>query len=220
MHFWHTVFISFLEMGWGGLGWSCAWNGHPAAPPRPPLRPPWSQHLNPHQTQTDDAASCLRSLSSTQQFCQAAAVPSPIAYCKLPWTYLLTSVHPRARPDALRSHSKQTPPPGTRLQGTGPIRMGLLVIHFRDVAGCTLPVPRQALASSGNMLAHRGAGVLCLQKSESTNSGATKPMPFLKSERTSYAGVAKIAHEKQWTVAVISWRTFLVHQPALLSAPH
>ena len=53
-------------------------------------------------------------------------------------------------------------------------------------------------------------------KSESTNSGATKPVPFFTNERTNYAALAKVVHEKQWTVAVISWSTFLVHQPALL----
>ena len=56
-----------------------------------------------------------------------------------------------------------------------------------------------------------GGGDPCLGKSESTNSGATKPVPFLKNERTNYAGLAKIAHEKQWTIAVISWWAFLVH---------
>ena len=44
------------------------------------------------------------------------------------------------------------------------------------------------------------------------DSGATKPVPFLKDERTNHMGLAKVAHEKQWTVAVISGRTFLVHQ--------
>ena len=49
-------------------------------------------------------------------------------------------------------------------------------------------------------------GIPCLGKSESTNSGATKPVPSLTHERTK--------------VAVISWRAFVGHQPALLSAPH
>ena len=62
-------------------------------------------------------------------------------------------------------------------------------------------------------------GIPCLGKSESKTSDATKPVPFLKSERNS-AGVAQVAHEKQGTVAVISPRTFLGHEPALLSAPH
>ena len=35
------------------------------------------------------------------------------------------------------------------------------------------------------------------------------PVPFLKKEQTKYKGLAKVAHEKQWTVAVISRRTFL-----------
>ena len=43
----------------------------------------------------------------------------------------------------------------------------------------------------------------CLGKSESKTSGATKPVPFLKSEQKNYAGLAKVAPEKQWTVAVI-----------------
>ena len=44
-----------------------------------------------------------------------------------------------------------------------------------------------------------GAGdIVYLEKSESTISGATKPVPFLKNERTNYAGLAKAAHEKQW----------------------
>ena len=66
----------------------------------------------------------------------------------------------------------------------------------------------------------RGWDIPCLGTPESTNSGATKPVPFLKNERTNYAGLAKAANEKQWTAAVISGRTFLVHQPALLPAPH
>ena len=42
------------------------------------------------------------------------------------------------------------------------------------------------------------------------NSGATKPVPFVKNEQTNHVGLAKIAHEKQWmvaVVAVISWWT-------------
>ena len=58
------------------------------------------------------------------------------------------------------------------------------------------------------------------KKSESTNSDTTKPVLFLQNEGTKYAGLAKVAHEKQWMIAVISQRTFLVHQSALLSAPH
>ena len=50
-----------------------------------------------------------------------------------------------------------------------------------------------------------GGGIPCLGKSESTNSGATNPVPFLQQERTNYAGLAKIIHEKQWTVSLISW---------------
>ena len=34
-----------------------------------------------------------------------------------------------------------------------------------------------------------GGGIPCPEKSESTNSGATKPLPFLKNERTNYAGL-------------------------------
>ena len=56
-------------------------------------------------------------------------------------------------------------------------------------------------------------------KAESTNSGATRSMPFLERERTNPAGLATVAREKQWTGAVISWGTFLVHGPARLSAP-
>ena len=41
-------------------------------------------------------------------------------------------------------------------------------------------------------------------KYESTNSGATKSVPFLKSERTNYVWFPIIANEKQWTLAVIS----------------
>ena len=63
-------------------------------------------------------------------------------------------------------------------------------------------------------------GISCPEKYKSTNSGATKPAPCLENERTNYAGLAEAAHEKQWTVAVTSWRTFLVHPPALVSAPH
>ena len=65
-----------------------------------------------------------------------------------------------------------------------------------------------------------GGGIPCLGKSEPTNAGATKPVPSLQNERTNCAGLAKVAYEKQWMVAVISWWTFLVHQSALLSAPH
>ena len=64
-----------------------------------------------------------------------------------------------------------------------------------------------------------GGGILCEVKCESTNSGATKPVAILKNERTKCAGLAKVAHEKQWTTAVISWRAFLVHQPALFCTP-
>ena len=59
-----------------------------------------------------------------------------------------------------------------------------------------------------------GAGRGGPGKSESANSGATKPVPFLKNERTNDAALAELAHEKQWTVAAISGRTFLAHQPA------
>ena len=46
--------------------------------------------------------------------------------------------------------------------------------------------------------------ILCQGKSEPPNSGTTKPVPFLKNEQINYAGLAKNAREKQWTVAVIS----------------
>ena len=58
-----------------------------------------------------------------------------------------------------------------------------------------------------------GAGRGGPGKSESANSGATKPVPFLKNGRTNDAALAELAHEKQWTVAIISGRTFLA-QPA------
>ena len=54
-----------------------------------------------------------------------------------------------------------------------------------------------------------GVGIPCLGKSESINSGATKPVPFLNTEGTNYAALAKVAHEKQWKVAVI----FLENSP-------
>ena len=50
-----------------------------------------------------------------------------------------------------------------------------------------------------------GGGIPCLRKSESANCSATKAVPIVKSERTDYVGLAKVAHEKQWTVAVISF---------------
>ena len=40
-------------------------------------------------------------------------------------------------------------------------------------------------------------GIPRLGKSESTNSGATKPVPFFKNEGTHYAQLAKDAHDKQ-----------------------
>ena len=45
-------------------------------------------------------------------------------------------------------------------------------------------------------------GISCPGKSESTNA-ATKPVPFLENERTNYAGLAKDAHKKQWTVVAV-----------------
>ena len=54
-----------------------------------------------------------------------------------------------------------------------------------------------------------GGGIPCLGKSESATSGATKPVPFLKKAQINYAGLANSAHERQWTVAVISWWTLL-----------
>ena len=64
-----------------------------------------------------------------------------------------------------------------------------------------------------------GGGV-CVSVNPNLQMLGTKPVPFHKNERIHHAGLATDAHESQWTVAVISWRTFLVHQPALLCAPH
>ena len=64
-----------------------------------------------------------------------------------------------------------------------------------------------------------GGDIPCRRISESTNSGATQPALFLINERTHSAGLAEVAHEKQWSVAGISWRTSPVHHPALMSAP-
>ena len=88
--------------------------------------------------------------------------------------------------------------------------------HFQCV-GCCAALKSGSLHLSSRWGGGWGGGVL--KKSESTNSDATKPVPFLKKERINYAGLAKVAHEKQWTVAVISWKTFPAHPPALLSAP-
>ena len=46
-----------------------------------------------------------------------------------------------------------------------------------------------------------GGGIPCGGKYESTNSGATKPVPLLKNERTNYVWFPIIAHEKQWALA-------------------
>ena len=63
-----------------------------------------------------------------------------------------------------------------------------------------------------------GGDILCGGKYESTDSGATKSVPFLKNERTNYVWFPMIAHEKQWALAVVSWRTLggfpKMHQPA------
>ena len=73
--------------------------------------------------------------------------------------------------------------------------------------GNQLPLNGNRLAPIANQLPLTGRDIQCLGKSESANSGATKRVPFLKSERTNFAGLAKDAHDKQWTVTVISWWT-------------
>ena len=49
------------------------------------------------------------------------------------------------------------------------------------------------LQTWGELPGRGGGGIPCLGKSESTNSGATKPMPLLKDERTNHAGCRKSA---------------------------
>ena len=41
-----------------------------------------------------------------------------------------------------------------------------------------------------------GGGIPCPGKCDSTNSGATKSVPFLKNEQTNYVWFPVIAHEK------------------------
>ena len=61
------------------------------------------------------------------------------------------------------------------------------------MAGLTLEGNDRATGLSQPLLGWRGGGVLgggggipCLRKYDSTNSGATKSVPFLKNERTNY----------------------------------
>ena len=51
-----------------------------------------------------------------------------------------------------------------------------------------------------------GGGIPCGGKYESTTSGATKSVPLLKNERTSYVWFPISAHKKQWALAVIGLR--------------
>ena len=63
----------------------------------------------------------------------------------------------------------------------------------------------------------RGRGIL--RVSDNLNPQILmRQNPCHFSKVSDYGALGKGAHEKQWTVAVVSWRTFLVHQ--LLSAPH
>ena len=80
--------------------------------------------------------------------------------------------------------------------------------HCREAAGTVFcpPCVHCPASADGLLWGWEGGGGV-----------GTRPV---QNERTNYTGVGKVASEKQWTVAVISWRTFLVHQPALLSAPH
>ena len=79
----------------------------------------------------------------------------------------------------------------------------------------------------------RGGDIPCLGKSKSTNSGTTNSMPFLENEQqimqimqgwqkllVRNSGRLLLFPGGLWMVAVLSWRTFLVHQPARFSAPH
>ena len=86
-------------------------------------------------------------------------------------------------------------------------------------AGGVTPLPPLKRFPAGEGGAGGGGVCRISGKSESTNSGGTNPAPFLRDERTHRAALAKMAHEKQWTAAVVSCRTVRVHRPALVSAP-
>ena len=95
--------------------------------------------------------------------------------------------------------------------------------------GCTRAERAQAPAPPASPCAaplhYRKGGYSVSRKSEWTNSGATNPAPFLKNERTNYAELAIVAHEKQWTLPVISWWTldgccYLIRQKAAMCGQH
>ena len=80
-------------------------------------------------------------------------------------------------------------------------------------SSCTQPAPT-CLPSPGSSslcsLRGGGGGIPCGGKYESTNSGTTKPVPFLTNERTNDVWFPMIAHEKQWGLVGISKGTLVL----------
>ena len=66
----------------------------------------------------------------------------------------------------------------------------------------SVPALQEAPRVGGNYPYREGGDIPCGGKYESTNSGATKSVPHLKTERTKYVRFPIIAHEKQWALAM------------------
>ena len=122
--------------------------------------------------------------------------------------------HPQALAPKCLTGSHRSPPPGPHLppkppppgwpsQGSGQALWSPRPLATRgEGKGSSAPLDPSSRPALHPYIAHRG--IPCGGKYESTNSGATKSVPLLKSERTNYVRLPMIAHEKQWALAMPS----------------